>query len=270
MKERTSLKVIADRGGAQPCDTCEAGCCRGFNLVIEGFDAYRIARDLKLPMIDFIDLRWTDKADGDHRLVLDGAAAERRWFRLMLLRVGYLHPQHAQRCIFLVSVGAQARCAVYASRPTMCRTYPSFLADGLLGTGGGRYCPPDAWHLESMNLPLLRRRQLFRSRHQAIYDYLCDAWTARVTGEREVRSAKDFCRYLMCTYTELELRNPEWFDELSEEQPVAREVKARLDEVLSELGWPISVEEPVVEAPPVAAPAAVAVPVAASAAVSAA
>jgi hypothetical protein len=38
------------------CDTCHAGCCRSYHLFITAFDAFRISRDLGLPVGEFVTL----------------------------------------------------------------------------------------------------------------------------------------------------------------------------------------------------------------------
>jgi Fe-S-cluster containining protein len=246
-----SLPVV----GTSPCDACISTCCRGFNLVIQGFDAYRLGRNLKLPLADFVELRWTETPDEDHRIVLDAREEQRGYYRMLLLRVPDKQGDMESRCVFLITVGTRGRCGVYASRPTMCAAYPSHFSNGLVGSNGGKYCPPGAWNIESMDVPLFHARHLFKRRQQIIYDRLVDGWNARVLGGNERRSSAEFYKFLVFVYSELERRQPAWFVELKpgEADGVERDVLcAEVEHALADLGWPA----PPLEAAPVeAAPA---------------
>jgi Fe-S-cluster containining protein len=236
-----SLPLVSTAPVTVPCESCIAGCCRGFALVIEGFDAYRIGRGLGLPLIDFLSLRWMEEPDEDHCVILDGRPdAEKRFHRLMLQRIPDTNGEHTQRCMFLVTVGARARCGIYEHRPIMCRTYPTWLKDGIIGTSGGKFCPPNVWTVESLDVPKFRARHQFRARQRVIYVHLVEAWNARVHALQEKRTAADFFRYLFSCYGELERRQPAWLVELEPGEldlvpPPA--LQATLNELLRDLGW---------------------------------
>jgi Fe-S-cluster containining protein len=280
MTQLRSFAVLGDGTATSPCDACISGCCRGFNLVIEGFDAYRVARDVKLPLGDFVELRWSEKQEGDHRVILDATVpvTERRYHRLLLIRVPEPgNAEYPQRCIFLVTVGTRGRCGIYFSRPSMCRTYPSQINDGVVSTNGGKFCPKGAWNSEMLDLGLFRARQLFRMRQRAIYDRIIDAWNGRVLAMHSKRAPSEYAQYLMNVYRGLEQQRPEWFVETQPgdpEQLTPDEIQAALDPVLAELGWvsaprpaePEAPVEPALEPPPPSPPAEPPPPVAVAAA----
>lgn len=238
--QASGLHPVADdrQRIVSPCDLCIAGCCRSFNLVIDGFDAYRLARSLTLRILDFAELRWAETADDEHRIVLDGNAA--RHYRMVLIRVPDLHPEHPLRCVFLINVGDRARCGVYDLRPGMCRTYPSHVSEGLVATNGGKYCPPNAWRLETMNLPYFRLQHQFKAQQRAIYHRLIEHWNNRVSAARR-RTSDDFFAYLVHCYSQLEGDHPDWFQESSRADdplPAPHELRTGVDAALEEVGWP--------------------------------
>lgn len=232
--------LSGSRGTLSPCHSCVAGCCRSFALAVEGFDVYRIWRDLRLSPVDFAELRWVEERDADHRILLDPDPEARRYHRLMLVRVDDALPEHPQRCIFLISVGSDARCGIYHSRPSMCRTYPSYVEDGVIGASGGKYCPPGSWRLQTLDVPLIRARLQFKARQHAIYERLVDAWNARLLATGERREASDFLHFLVNAYSELEERDGSWFEEGAPGQPERLEAGAIDDGVrhlVAALGW---------------------------------
>lgn len=232
---------LAQVAATSPCDACLSGCCRGFNLVIQGFDAWRIGRDLKLPLGDFAELRWTDKPVEGVPLSLDPAHRDRA-YRLLLKRVPDVLGGFTVRCVFLVTVGTRGRCGIYGSRPSMCRTYPTSFTGGLLAASSGRFCPPGAWSLESLDGPHFRAQQLFRQRFVAVDDRLALAWNARVVPAGVRRSPEEYLRFLSLAFSELERRRPEWLVEPGPgepERPEAGELAAGMDRVLGDLGWPV-------------------------------
>ena len=228
--------------GSSPCDGCAAGCCRKFTVTIGGFDAYRLATGLALPMADFAELRWGLEPDGDHRVLLNGKAAPgRRYYRLALQRVPDPDPAYQVRCIFLLSVGERGRCGVYGLRPGICRTYPAFLTDGgRVGSADGKFCPPRAWNVESMDVPYFRRELLYRRRHDLLFDELVDAWNERLLATGGEHVERDFFGFLSTVYGELGRREPSLFDDgaAGDAQlwPLA-ELKSALDRAVRSIGW---------------------------------
>jgi Fe-S-cluster containining protein len=130
-----------------PCDTCHAGCCRSYHLFITAFDAFRIARDLALPLNEFVTLLSftaveVKRYEDEYVPVRFSDRAEDRRFLLALKRIeSHLFPG-TQKCIFLQEWRREreapergehpgrhtlGRCGIYGSRPQVCRTYPTSL-----------------------------------------------------------------------------------------------------------------------------------------------
>jgi Fe-S-cluster containining protein len=225
------------------CSGCAAGCCRSFNLAVNGFDAYRLGRDLQLPLADFVELRWVPKPDDEHRVRLSADPADARHHRLVLRRVPEPLGEHADRCVFLLTIGAGARCGVYLSRPSMCRVYPTFMTDGIVGTHGGKYCPPGAWQVENLELARLREEHVFKSRQQKIYHRLIDGWNARVRVRPQPSAPEAFFDYLVNLYRELERRHAELFVEPMASEPDDDFLDREVERALHDLGW--MTDEPV-------------------------
>lgn len=130
------------------CDTCHAGCCRGYNLLITAFDALRISRDLSLPVGEFSTLL-SFSAEQSKRFensftpikLSDPGCSEKRYF-LALRRIESKQFPGTVKCYFLnewmrehdapnreghTGKRVIGRCSIYGSRPMMCRTYPTSL-----------------------------------------------------------------------------------------------------------------------------------------------
>jgi len=130
------------------CDTCHAGCCRGYNLLITGFDALKLSHELSLPVVEFVSLLTIGEDQGDKfRSVYDAirvsdAGFEKKKLYLALKRVESRLIPGTFKCYFLNEWQRElpapnraghpgekviGRCSVYNSRPLMCRTYPTSL-----------------------------------------------------------------------------------------------------------------------------------------------
>ena len=130
------------------CDTCHAGCCRGYNLLITAFDALRISHDLSLPVGEFSTVlsftpeqaRKMEKSFAPIRLADPGC--EQRRFFLALKRIESRLVAGTVKCYFLNEWQREhdapdreghpgqrtvGRCSIYNSRPMMCRAYPTAL-----------------------------------------------------------------------------------------------------------------------------------------------
>ena len=196
-----------------------------------GWDAYRIARDLALPMESFVELQGAAEPDAAHQLVLDSAATSDRYRRATLLK-------RDGACPFLMSIGSPiggvGRCGIYPIRPSPCRAYPATFDDELLQLAPREYCPPGAW--DQLDQPRFRGYYRFGQRQRAIHDVLGDGWNERVLKRRERHSPSDLYAYWMDSYGRLEKRVPEWFGDpplvLSED-----EVREVVSTVLEEMSW---------------------------------
>ncbi|MBI4662158.1 MAG: YkgJ family cysteine cluster protein [Verrucomicrobia bacterium] len=141
------------------CDTCHAGCCRTYNLIVTVYDALVISRDLGLPIAEFVTFLATrgeqiKLAGGKNTPIIfsDPGYEEVRFF-VTLKRVDSRLIAGTLKCYFLQEWNRQevvaargdhpgariaGRCGIYGSRPLMCQTYPTVLhnegAVGFIGT----------------------------------------------------------------------------------------------------------------------------------------
>jgi Fe-S-cluster containining protein len=209
------------------CDGCAADCCRHFDLVVSGWDAYRLGRDLSLPLDRFVALDGADAPDENHQLVLDAAASAHRYHRLQLKK-------SAGACTFLVDAGGIGRCGVYPSRPAACRAYPAASSTEPLQLTRREHCPPGAW--DQIDAALYRGFYQFGQRQRLIFDVVTDGWNERVLVRRESRAPAELLAWLVDAYGALERAAPAWFDEA----PLAlveEEVRARVLTTLQASGW---------------------------------
>ena len=213
------------------CDTCHAGCCRAYNLLITVFDALQISRDLSLPIGEFVAMLPRDAAGakrfGDlHRpLRFSDPGFEDTFFYIGLKQIESRLIPGTVRCHFLQEwpraevipergshPGAKiaGRCGIYGSRPMMCRAYPSFLhKDGALGMVANpadtpmtqaneiyTLCP-DKWTLASFGSDTTQVvHQLVLNRYEIDFqNKLIDEWNARP------RSLKEFFPFAVACYS---------------------------------------------------------------------
>jgi Fe-S-cluster containining protein len=197
-----------------PCDACIAGCCRGYNVVLDGYDAWRIATVLRLPPSDFCELPWSATREGAYRVLLNALpGVERRYYRLALRRVP-ADPPWDKRCIFLLTVGQRGRCGIYDLRPSVCATYPTGrTGDAIDLTAGGQYCPPGAWRLDELDVPAFRLRHRVREARRRVWDALVDGWNARLERDAAAVAHALFYRFVLDAYADLNARAPSLLDD---------------------------------------------------------
>jgi Fe-S-cluster containining protein len=209
----------------EPCAGCAADCCRHFDVVVLGWDVYRIARDLQLSPESFIELQAAAEPDLSHQLVLDVDERERRYQRLALKK-------RNGGCVFLLSLDGRGRCGIYPSRPDACRSYPAILDGEIFTLARREYCPPGGW--DGIDAAAYRRRYQRGQKQRAIHDVVGDGWNERVLRRRERRSPAELFAWLMRTYASLEARLPHWFDDT----PIGeQEIRDQVSSLLTEEGW---------------------------------
>jgi Fe-S-cluster containining protein len=213
--------------GPTACSSCAADCCRHLKVVLHGWDAFRIARDLALPMEDFVALEGAAEPDAAHQLVLDCTAREDRYRRLVLRK-------NDAGCLFLLSLGGIGRCGIYPCRPSACQSYPATFDGELLQLTAREYCPEGAW--AEIDQPRFRGFYRYGQRQRSIHDVVTDGWNERVLTRRERRTPRELFAYLTDTYARLVAGAPEWFGE----QPLAleeEEIRERVAQILEETSW---------------------------------
>lgn len=211
------------------CDTCHAGCCRAYTLIITVFDALQISRDLSLPIGEFVTMIPHNaekvKKMGDlHRpLRFSDPGFEDSFFYIALKRVESRLIPGTVKCYFLqewqrsepVAKRGQhpgatvaGRCGIYGSRPLMCRAYPSFLHKDALGFITNPKSPglekanaiytlcPEKWEAASFGSdPSQIIHQLVLNRYEIEFqNKLIEEWNA------SPRPLKEFFPYAVACY----------------------------------------------------------------------
>ena len=218
-----------------PCDGCSAPCCREYTIYLDGSDAYRIARTLKLPIEDFADLEVQSEPDERWAIRLDASALR---YRMHLRQVPDPDPKYAGRCLFLVSVGERGRCGIYGLRPSTCAAYPTSFSGGLVGLGdGGQYCPPDSWQLGSLDVPAFRLWHRRERQGALVFRSLVDAWNVRVDAT-PAPHPRLFYRFIFSAYQEMESRAPQLLDDFPADAPPAEAIAGSVREIVTAMGWP--------------------------------
>ena len=117
-----------------PCSSCHAGCCRSLAVPVTGADILRIEQEVSLPF-EQIACRWADpdgtiaRSQAPHLYFADDLAIP--YVLCLQHEASVFHPG-TTKCRFLVESRpsreqplGQARCGMYASRPSACRTFPA-------------------------------------------------------------------------------------------------------------------------------------------------
>jgi Fe-S-cluster containining protein len=212
-----------------PCDGCAAPCCRFYTIYLDGSDAYRISRTLKVPMADFLELQPSADPGPEWSIRLDDGTTR---YRMHLKKVKDPDPEYSTRCMFLVTIGDRGRCGIYAMRPSLCAAYPTSYTHGLIGLAdGGQYCPPDSWQMESLDVPVFRLWHRRKRQGKIVYGAVVDAWNARA----ENAPPRLFYHFLFNAYQELETRAPELLGDAGLDGPAADRIAETVAELVKEL-----------------------------------
>lgn len=209
------------------CVKCHAGCCRSLMLMITGYDALRIARDLALPpesFTQFVPLgeSQAEAMRGSWALIrFADSSGPLKDHVLTLKKVPSTLMPTTTRCTFLQEwpraqpdessqhPGGRvaARCGIYGSRPIMCRTYPALFdpAEGPLvanrasmqaASGDDALCP-QPWTAEMYAPdPTGTVHDLVIERYEfEFFGAAVAAWNA------EPRPRAEFFEFMMAVYT---------------------------------------------------------------------
>lgn len=196
---------------SNPCATCHANCCSNLLVTINGFDAWRISRELELPPDQFLSfMRSTEPKAPSFKL-----DRGEEWWSLVLAK-GKSRRKY-RPCIFLVETpSGYRRCGIYALRPGVCQAYPLRRSRGVVALREDRLCPEKSWNLASMDLAPWRAAFLAHELEDLLYAQVLEHWNALMAiAPAGVRvHPLVFADYLMNVYDALravrEELQPEW------------------------------------------------------------
>jgi Fe-S-cluster containining protein len=192
---------------ASPCATCVLGCCYRHTINISGYDLWLLANGLELQPTEFVQaVPVLFPSPRAFRLAESGV-----WYQLALQK----RPTAAehQPCIFLLELPGQlGRCGVYGLRPGVCRSYPAYLRNGLVGRRDDVLCPDDAWYNGELDAPQWRADLIQQFVEFDIYELAVARWNfAAESGILPTTATLDqFLDYLMQFYHQLAALRAQW------------------------------------------------------------
>jgi Fe-S-cluster containining protein len=184
-----------------PCAGCQQGCCSNYTVIVTGYDAWLIATRLRLAMEQFlIFFPSTKNTPSDFILERSGA-------RFNIALAGLKDEAYERHCVFWLNLpDGYNRCGIYPIRPIVCQVYPAFIGDGIVHLRNDVLCPPRAWNLTSMALPVWRENLWrFQVEHD-IYNYVVESWRQYVetAAPDEGFPINVYYSYLIAVYGRLE------------------------------------------------------------------
>jgi Fe-S-cluster containining protein len=195
-----------------PCAFCTRRCCHNYLVVITGYDAWVIAKGLRLAPEQFlIAVPQHDPSPRGFRLGRD-----EQTFDIALDKA----PARTKKkpCVFWVGLpSGVGRCGIYAYRPYVCQTYPATLQSGAAVRREDVLCADGDWRDGRLEAPTWRERLIRMQVEYDIYALAVARWNQRVA--RATRpdqfSVLTYFTYLMHYYARLDpirarLDDDEW------------------------------------------------------------
>lgn len=186
------LPVVSNR--ARICLSCrEKTCCSYYTVTVTTYDMLRIARAMQLAPSDFLTCQKTTEHDkGGFLLQRDGDR------HAMALLKRPASDETASPCVFLLRTNDQhGVCALGDLRPAQCRTFPTYLVNGVVAvvhTPGG--CVR-TWSYGDIDVDEERRDLLRACDEEAAHRELVEQWNARVQADGRERGFDEFCAFVI-------------------------------------------------------------------------
>ena len=192
------LEEDGEQGVPGPCASCRKRCCSEYTVSITGYDAWFLAKELHLPLESF--LVHFPVGEGHARgFVLEPGGPS---FEIALDKQGEY--RKGNPCVFWLELpNGGGRCGVYAQRPRVCQTYPTYQLQDTVVLRDDVLCPSGAWNLTGMALPVFRRRLSHFRMERDIYAYFVDRWNRHVERGGRARGLGEYFVALLNVYDEL-------------------------------------------------------------------
>jgi Fe-S-cluster containining protein len=155
------------------CTSCGGRCCRGGHVAVTVFDAWRIAKKLRL--------RWTE--------FVDPMVTGRRGPMGLALRKDANDPA---ACTFLAPLNGGGRCRIYPLRPQVCVVYPFGSVKGEVVVRDGARCVKGDIDLSLVDIEQTRGELVLYAAEQDGHSVVLDVWDA---GDLSDRTFARFCDY---------------------------------------------------------------------------
>jgi len=172
-------------------------CCYAPLVIPTGRDVWRITQALGVPPWSFLIYFVTREPRRD-AFVLDHSG---RAFRLALAKGPSRRKQPP--CVFLMKTRDGAhRCGLGDLRPSVCRAFPTEVADGLICVRPDSGCTCRVWSLADVDLAEERALVEQRQANAEEYCQVVAGWNAHVeaAGAEARFDFLDYCRFLMQAY----------------------------------------------------------------------
>jgi Fe-S-cluster containining protein len=185
---------------ANPCSACTLGCCYRYDVNISGYDAWVIAHGLQLPPEQFLSII-VEPHPTVSSIKLDRSEVG---YQLVLAKRPTL--QAHQPCVFLIELpNGTGRCGIYNLRPQICRTYPAYLRNGIVGRRDDVLCPDDAWRDGILDAPIWYEQLISQFVEADIYELAVARWNFAVLQmpQLEAITPAGFYTYLLEFYDRL-------------------------------------------------------------------
>src|SRR6266498_394549 len=181
---------------APPCGTCGA-CCRELLVPVNGYDVWRISRQLNLQPKEYIvALKRKKNQEGGIKLSTDGESVS-----LALAKKTEMRPGNS--CVFLLEFkNNESRCAVYSKRQSTCRVYPMVYRKGIVTNHEEALCPETEW-LKTREMELIWKEEMEqRALQDQLYKNVVDTWNQKFLVSRKLHryTIEEFYDYLIALY----------------------------------------------------------------------
>ena len=177
---------------SEGCRGCSGRCCYDIVVHVTPFDVHRLAVAQALSPLQIVAPREATQNDGPSWERL-GARVDDTPRRVRSVLRKKTHDQAA--CQFLVQVGEQNRCGVYAERPRVCVAYPFTTIRGSIDMRSDARCGTDDWNMARLPYASVRRELAAYSAEWDACGRIVDAWNEGVANDRVAPSFERFIAY---------------------------------------------------------------------------
>lgn len=170
------------------CITCAGRCCREYRVQITAADVRTLADGMALHPRDFVRLSEREAGKSGFRLAPGAPTND-----LYLIR-----HQKTGGCVFLMEIAPGiARCGSYASRPLVCRNFPTALKRGAVAVREDVKCGPGSWNLAAMDVTTYRRDLVKSDAAWTEHWKLVERWNQAIDDESRLASPTDLFDFLL-------------------------------------------------------------------------
>lgn len=194
-----TLPVVSNR--ARICLSCrEKTCCAYYTVTVTTHDLLRIARTMQLIPSEFLTYQRTSDDDKGGFLLQRGGARH-----AMALAKRPASDETSSPCVFLLRTNDQhGLCSLGDLRPAQCRTFPTYLANGVVGVVHKPGGCVRTWSYGDIDVDDERRGLMRACDEDEAHHELVERWNARVQADGRERPFEEFCAFVINHFKEEE------------------------------------------------------------------